>query len=229
MSATSLFVTGTDTGSGKTLVTAALLAAFSRRGSRVAGMKPVASGAQATAGGLRSDDALALLEQSNVSIPYALANPYCFQPAIAPHIAAQEAGVRIELTTLQTAHGELALRADLVIAEGAGGWLTPLNERDTLADFARLIGARVILVVGLRLGCINHALLSAQAIGAAGLELAGWIANSVDPHLLRPAENIRTLTMRIDAPLLAVIPHRPGPTAEWAAGFFDPSRLGPLA
>lgn len=207
--AQSIFVTGTDTGVGKTLIAQALIHAYARAGMKAAGMKPVASGAQATPEGLRNEDALALIAQANVPLPYALVNPYCFEPAIAPHIAAAEAGVRMNTSVLLHAHAEIAARADKIIVEGAGGWLTPLNQHETLADFAAAIHAEVVLVVGLRLGCINHALLTAQAIDRAGLSLAGWVANTVDPDMPRMSENIQTLTERLPGRLMGVVPHFP--------------------
>lgn len=210
MTAHSLFITGTDTGVGKTLVAGELIAGLVRQGKKVVGMKPVASGSRMTAEGLRNDDALNLIAHSNVSAPYSLINPYCFEPAIAPHIAAAEARVHIDLSILQAAHAQLAERSDQVIVEGAGGWLTPLNGRETLADFARIIRAEVVLVVGLRLGCINHALLTAQTIAASGLKLTGWIANTIEPDMPRLAENIRALEERLPAPRLSTIAYRRG-------------------
>jgi dethiobiotin synthetase len=195
-------VTGTDTGVGKTLIAAALIHKLAQQGKKVVGMKPVASGGR--------DDALALMAEVNVEAPYELVNPYCFEPAIAPHIAAAQAGVRIEMQVLQQAHAQLNAAADIVVAEGAGGWLTPLNERETLADFARLIAAEVVLVVGLRLGCINHALLTARAIGAAGLKLSGWVANTLEADMPRALDNIQSIEARLPAPLLCIVPYNPG-------------------
>lgn len=213
----SLFVTGTDTEVGKTLVAAAVLHRLVAGGLKAVGMKPVASGCRLTEEGLRNDDALSLMEQSNVAAPYGLVNPYCFEPAIAPHIAAAEAGVRIELNVLRDAHAQLAAKADALVIEGAGGWLTPLTEQETLADFARMTGAQVILVVGLRLGCINHALLTAGAIEESGLGSVGWVANTLDPHMPRLHENVRALQERLRMPLLGVVPHAPGMSAQKCA------------
>lgn len=202
-----LFVTGTDTGVGKTVVATALLQALGARGLRVAGMKPVASGSLATPAGLRSEDALALQRQATVRTRYVDVNPYAFAPAIAPHVAAAEVGVEIDLLALEHAFERLALVSDLVVIEGAGGWLTPLSAAATLADFATAIDARVILVVGLRLGCLNHALLTLQGIERAGLPLAAWVGNRIDPSFERCLENVRTLQARLRAPRLALIEH----------------------
>lgn len=202
-----LFVTGTDTGVGKTRVAAGLLAALAQRGQRVAGMKPVASGAQRTPHGLRNDDALALLAASSVRIRYEDANPYAFVPAIAPHLAAAEEGTAIEMPVLVHAFERLALVADHVVIEGAGGWLTPLSSDRTLADFAALVDAEIILVVGLRLGCLNHALLTAQAIRWSGLPLVGWIGNGIDAGFERGQANIAALHERLPAPCLGLLPH----------------------
>lgn len=214
---TPLFVTGTDTGVGKTRVATALLHAFARRGLSVAGMKPVASGCSESAQGLRNDDAQALLAASSVRLRYADVNPYAFAPPIAPHIAAEEAGREIDLAVLEHAYQRLAMLAQRVVIEGAGGWLTPLGPRTTLADFATLIGADVILVVGLRLGCLNHALLTAQAIRAAGLELAGWVGNAIDPGFERAQANLATLR-QLPGPCLGVFPHQPAAGADDLAG-----------
>lgn len=202
-----LFVTGTDTGVGKTVVAAALMHALGARRLRIAGMKPVASGCRAMPEGLRNDDALALQRQASVRTRYIDVNPCAFAPAIAPHLAAAEAGITIELATLEHAFERLALVSDLVVIEGAGGWLTPLNAAATLADFAAAIDARVVLVVGLRLGCLNHALLTLQGIERAGLQLAGWVGNRIDPSFERCEENVRTLQARLRAPRLALIEH----------------------
>lgn len=208
----SLFVTGTDTGIGKTRVAVTLLAALARHGHSVAGMKPVASGCRSTDAGLRNADAEALLAASSVRLKYADVNPYAFAPAIAPHIAAEETGQVIDLQVLEHCHARLAMVAEYVVVEGAGGWLTPLGPAATLADFAAQIDARVILVVGLRLGCLNHALLTTQAIRSAGLELVGWIGNAIDPAFERAPANIATLRSRIPAPCLGLLPHGPTDT-----------------
>ena len=203
------FVTGTDTGIGKTRVTAGLLQAFARAGRKTVGMKPVASGAAMTPEGLRNEDALALQAAASERRPYALVNPYCFAPAVAPHLAAMEAGVEIGLDAIRGAYGELCQGADTVLVEGVGGWQVPLAPALELPDLARELDLPVILVVGLRLGCLNHALLTARALAADGLHLAGWVANAVDPAFERPEANVATLEAELHAPLLARLPHAP--------------------
>jgi len=202
----SYFVTGTDTGVGKTVVTLGLMRCLQDRGRRVVAMKPVASGCQRTSRGLRNDDALLLLQQSSLPLEYSEVNPYAFEPAIAPHLAAAEAGCRIELATIGTAYRRLATQADQVCVEGIGGWLVPLNEAQTTADLASELGLGIILVVGMRLGCLNHALLTQAAIAAAGLHFAGWVANQPPPGCERVGENIDTLRSRLAAPLLGSVP-----------------------
>lgn len=202
-----LFVTGTDTGVGKTLVAAALLRGFRQRGLRVAGMKPVASGCERTPAGLRNEDALALQAQSSAHWPYATVNPFAYEPPIAPHVAAAEAGVPIDFDTIAACYRQLDADSDLVVVEGAGGWLVPLAGERTIADLAASLGLDVVLVVGLRLGCLNHAFLSAEAIAARGLTLAGWVANTVDPGYERLEANLATLDARLPAPRLGLVPH----------------------
>jgi dethiobiotin synthetase len=216
-----LFVTGTDTAVGKTRAAAALMTALAERGLSVAGMKPVASGCRMTAEGLRNEDAEVLLAASNVRLKYADVNPYAFAPAIAPHIAAEEAGLTIEFPVLEHAHARLAMLVQCVVIEGAGGWLTPLGRDTTLANFAAQIDARVALVVGLRLGCLNHALLTAQAIRATGLDLAGWIGNAIDPAFERMEANVATLRARLPAPCLGLFPHNTGATTSDLASLLD--------
>src|SRR6185312_4091795 len=187
------FVTGTDTGIGKTRVSAGLLKALSKSGLKTVGMKPVASGAETTAAGLRNEDALTLQSAASLKRPYELVNPYCFAPPVAPHLAAREAGVEIELDRLLGAYGELCRGADAVVVEGVGGWQVPLSDSLELPDLARALELPVVLVVGMRLGCLNHALLTARALRADGLELAGWVANAIDPAFQRPEANLATL------------------------------------
>jgi dethiobiotin synthetase len=203
------FITGTDTGIGKTRVTAGLLKAFARQGRKTVGMKPVASGAQVTREGLRNQDALMLQAAASEKRAYALVNPYCFAPPVAPHIAALEAGVEISLDTLRAAYAELCQGADTVLVEGVGGWQVPLSPALELPDLAREFGLPVILVVGMRLGCLNHALLTARALNADGLELAGWVANDIDLAFERPEANIASLEAELHAPLLARLPFAP--------------------
>lgn len=212
------FVAGTDTGAGKTLVAAALLAAAARRGLRTVGVKPVASGCYRVAGELRNDDALMLARAMSEPLDYALVNPVALEPAIAPHIALAEAGLSLGAADLAARCGPaLASAAEFAVVEGAGGWRVPLNAHETLADTAAALALPVILVVAMRLGCINHALLSAEAIRRDGLRLAGWVANYVDPSMDRPAENLATLERWLPAPLLGTIPHLNSPEAERAA------------
>jgi dethiobiotin synthetase len=199
------FVTGTDTGVGKTLVSAALLHTLARHHRRVVGMKPVAAGLIDHEGQWVSEDAQALRAASNFSVPAELDNPVALPDALAPHIAAARAGRSVSVAELLTAHRALKERADVVVVEGAGGWRVPVNDQETLADLARAIGAPVVLVVGLRLGCLNHALLTAEAIRADGLQLAGWVANAVDPEMPCRDENVQALRQRLSAPLLGSV------------------------
>jgi dethiobiotin synthetase len=204
------FVTGTDTGVGKTVVTLALMQLLQKQGRAVAAMKPVAAGSELTPAGLRNTDALLLQRQASVALDYALVNPYAFAPAIAPHIAAEQAGVTIETDIIYNKFSKIEKSVDCVLVEGAGGWQVPLNETETLADVARLLGLDVIMVVAIRLGCLNHALLTAASITAAGCTLAGWVANLLPPLSGCAQENIITLKSRISAPLLGVLPEFQG-------------------
>ncbi|MBU0622804.1 MAG: dethiobiotin synthase [Gammaproteobacteria bacterium] len=210
----SYFITGTDTGVGKTLLSCALLHAFAARGDRVAGFKPVAAGCDERD---HNDDALALRAASSMQLTYGQVNPYCFPHAIAPHLAARHAGVRIEFKRILTSYRELAAQADEVVVEGAGGFLVPLNDKQTTADLAKELDLPVILVVGMRLGCLNHALLTVRAIDDHQLECAGWVANVLDESMPALQENIETLCERIAAPLLGIVPHQPQPDAQAAA------------
>ena len=207
--APALFVTGTDTGVGKTRIAAALCRGFAAAGLRVAAMKPVASGCERTLQGLRNEDALALLAAMNVRARYDEVNPYAFAPAIAPHIAAQEAGIDIDFAVLDRAYERLRLRSEALIVEGAGGWLAPLDATRGFADLAAHWQLDVVLVVGLRLGCLNHALLTVESIERRGLRLRGWVANSIDPHFERLAQNVAALDSRIAAPRLGSLPFAP--------------------
>ena len=207
------FVTGTDTGVGKTLIACALLHAFSGRGLRTVGMKPVAAGAVYDAGKLVNEDVVALTAASSVKAPPDLVNPYCFAPPIAPHIAASEAETRIDLARLERAYSGLAALADCVIVEGAGGFRVPLGPDVDTRDLAVRLGLPVILVVGMRLGCLNHALLTADAVRSAGLPIAAWVANEIDPAMDRAQENVKALEARLGAPLLARIAYCTKPDA----------------
>jgi dethiobiotin synthetase len=196
------FVAGTDTGVGKTLVAATLLRRFGALGLRAAGMKPIAAGCEQG----RNDDVEALLAAGMVGLDRSLVCPYLFEPPIAPHIAAREAGVKIDLAVIDAAFRELHAQVDVLIVEGVGGFRVPLNEHDDTAGMARRFGLPVILVVGLRLGCLNHALLTRDAIEAEGLELAGWVANRIDPGMARADENVQALRERLGTRLIADVP-----------------------
>lgn len=214
-----LFVTGTDTGVGKTLVACALLHALAAQGLRVVGMKPVAAGRQSDGSFL---DVESLVAASNVSAPREWINPYAFDPAIAPHIAAAQAGVRIEPARILAAWRKLSALADTVVVEGVGGFRVPLNETWDTGDLAADLGLAVVLVVGMRLGCLNHALLTFEAIAGRGLTLAGWVANRMDPAMDAFDTNIAALRERIPAPLLGVIPRLQRPGAAEAARYLEP-------
>ncbi|MCL5669339.1 MAG: dethiobiotin synthase, partial [Gammaproteobacteria bacterium] len=203
------FITGADTGVGKTWVALGLLKVLADADYRTAAFKPVACGGIQTAAGLRNEDALLLGEQAALRAPYDEVNPYFFAAPIAPHLAARDAGIRIELPRIKKQFDALAGRADRVIVEGAGGWLVPLNERETMADMARLLGLPVVLVVGVRLGCLNHALLTVQSIVQHGVPLAGWVANAVQPEFTELERNIAALRERITAPCLGSVPYLP--------------------
>ena len=213
----SFFVTGTDTGVGKTLVTAALLRALREAGHRVAGMKPVAAGSEPGPEGPANEDALLLQAESSARHTYADVNPWLFEPAIAPHIAAAEAGVAIDLARIAAAHARLAAAADVLIAEGAGGFLVPLDAHRSFAEIPVLLRMDVILVVGLRLGCLNHALLTAEAIASRGLAFAGWVGNAIDPRFARREANVDTLAARLAAPCLGLVPWMERPDVGTAA------------
>lgn len=201
------FVTGTDTDVGKTTIAAGLLRAARLAGLSTAAVKPLASGCEAGADGLRNSDALALLAECSLPLSYAEVNPFAFAPAIAPHLAAREAGVQLKVEALAAAvQAVLAQQADFTLVEGAGGWRVPLDGQATLAELPVALDLPVILVVGVRLGCINHALLTAEAIARDGLRLAGWVANVLDPQTSRLDDNLRTLTERLAAPCLGRVP-----------------------
>jgi dethiobiotin synthetase len=209
VSARGLFITGTDTEIGKTVVGCALVRAFAARGERVAVMKPIAAGAERTPEGLRNEDALALMEAASVKHPYVRVNPFCFEPPISPHIAAKEAMIEIDMTKIAAEYRAIAVTSDRVVVEGAGGWLAPISETVTMADLARALGLPALLVVGLRLGCLNHAALTRRAIEALGVPFAGWIANRPGPPMQREAENLATLALRLGEPPLSIVPFAP--------------------
>ena len=207
------FVTGTDTGVGKTLIACALLRAFAAEGRSVVGMKPVAAGSEAG----RWADVEALTGASSVRAPARLVNPYAFEPAIAPHIAAEIAGARIEIEAIARAYDGLSRLAEVVVVEGVGGFLVPLNARNTGADLAERLALPVVLVVGMRLGCLNHALLTRAQIEARGLRCAGWVGNCVLPEMPYLEANIRALKERLECPPLGVVPFQPDPDPAAAA------------
>jgi dethiobiotin synthetase len=220
------FVTGTDTGVGKTLVATGLVRLLAGRGRRVLGLKPVASGAVTTPAGLRNDDARALAAESSVKVPYALTNPHCFEPAIAPHLAAQEAGVTLALDDLVDWYARATASAAIAIVEGAGGWRVPLHPQGYLSDLPERLGLGVILVVGLKLGCLNHARLTVEAIGGTGrCPFAGWIGSHVDRDLERVEANVATLEKLLGGPALAMVPALPQPSAAAAAEWLARPRL----
>lgn len=220
-----LFVTGTDTDAGKTLVSLGLMAALQAKGQRVLGMKPVASGSLVGPEGPRNADASALLAQGSRPVPYELVNPYALVPPIAPHIAAGEAGIDIEIETLIGAYRTLAGQADWVLVEGVGGWRVPLGATLWVSDLPLALDLPVVLVVGLKLGCINHSLLSVESILASGARLTGWVANSVDPAMLAREQNLATLAALIEAPCLGVVPHLADPRPGQVAAYLKVERL----
>ena len=217
----SLFVTGTDTGVGKTLASCTLLHALRARGLRAVGMKPLASGSDATPDGLRNEDALALQAASDPRPRYEDVNPYALPLPLAPELAARDAGIEVALAPMLAAHARLAAQSDVVVVEGVGGWAAPLSPSLDQADLVRALGddVPVVLVVGLRLGCLNHAYLSARAIAADGCRLAGWIGTGVDPGMARIDDNRALLAARLQAPCLGWLPWQPAP---------DPAALAPL-
>ncbi|WP_039915300.1 dethiobiotin synthase [Cellvibrio mixtus] len=221
MSRKQFFVTGTDTNVGKTLVAAGLLLVAKKQGVRTAALKPVAAGCEKTCAGLRNDDALLLQSVMTESLAYEQINPIALQSAIAPHIAAaQEKRVLSADRIAGFCRGSLQ-QAEFTLIEGAGGWRVPLNPRETMADLAMILQLPVLLVVGVRLGCINHALLTAEAIRNDGLQLAGWVANCVDADMPVLQENIESLAARIPAPCMGVVPRLDLPDPEQVAAMID--------
>jgi dethiobiotin synthetase len=220
-----IFVTGTDTGCGKTEITLGLMAAWQAQGLRVLGMKPVASGAEALPSGLRNEDALRIQAQGSSQAPYGLVNPYVFTPPIAPHIAAGEAGVEIELAPIAGALGALSGECDRLVVEGVGGWRVPLGASLYVSDLPPALGLPVLLVVGMRLGCLNHALLTSESIRARGCHLAGWVANGIDPRMLAGDANLATLAALLAAPCIGVVPWCAGRDPKATAGHLDPGLI----
>ncbi len=217
---TAYFVVGTDTGIGKTHATCALLHALARRHARVCGMKPIAAGGVHTADGFSNEDSIAHRAASTVRVPPALDNPILLPEPLSPHIAAARAGAPISFDTVLGAVAELRSRTDALVVEGAGGFLVPLSQTQTGADLAIALQLPLVLVVGMRLGCLNHALLTVEAIRARGLVLAGWIANRIDPDFLCPDENLAYLGSHLGAPLWADLPFSPSPDARADANRF---------
>lgn len=206
-----VFITGTDTGIGKSVVSATLLAALNANGHRAVGMKPVASGCRQTAQGLRNDDAELLIAHSAGTPDYAQVNPFALTEAIAPHLAARHAGVEIRLDPIEAAFAALSTNSDFVVVEGVGGWMVPLSGTLMQADLVRALGLPAILVVGLKLGCLNHAQLSARAIADDGCRLIGWIGNRIDPVMDCAEENLVTLRSHLHAPCLGILPFAASP------------------
>lgn len=202
-----VFVTGTDTGVGKTVIACALARGLRAAGRRVAAMKPVAAGAEPTAAGLRNLDAVLLMRAAGSTAAYTDVNPYCFEPPISPHIAADEAKIPIDVDKIKEKYTQLSQAADFSVVEGAGGWLAPLSATASMADLAQVLGLPALVVVGVRLGCLNHAHLTRGAIAARGVPFAGWVASVLDPSMARLAENLATLEELLGAPPLAVVPH----------------------
>lgn len=207
MTARGIFVTGTDTAVGKTVVACALTRGLKTLGLRVAVMKPVASGSVRTAAGLRNPDAVALAAASNVQASYEQINPYCFEAPVSPHIAAKDAGICVDTDVIRRGFLALGKSADWVVVEGAGGWLAPISERQTMADLAWALGIPALMVVGVKLGCLNHAQLTQLAIEARGVSFAGWIANHPEPSMERAAENLAALERLLGEPALAHVAH----------------------
>ena len=220
------FITGTDTGVGKTLVTAALLHLAEKQGLKAFGIKPVAAGCDETPEGLRNEDALLLQTHSSIKLSYEQINPIALRAAKAPHIAAAEEGRRLNLDRLVgLCRGTLMQPADLRLIEGAGGWRVPLNEFENLSGLPAQLKIPVVLVVGLRLGCLNHALLTAEAIHRDGVQLAGWVGSGIDPQMESVADNINSLKSRLPAPCLGVIPALGDVNVERAAGYLGLEKL----
>jgi dethiobiotin synthetase len=220
MNKKAFFITGTDTDVGKTVIAAGLLFAAKQRGLTTAALKPVAAGCTQTEAGLRNDDALMLQSVITQNLGYEQINPIALAPAIAPHIAAQQTNRRLSVDRLAGFCRGVLGAADVTVIEGAGGWRVPLNNAETLADLARVLQLPVILVVGIRLGCINHALLTAEAIARDGVTLAGWVANCVDVNMPFIDENIEALQQRLPFPFLGKVPWISKVTPESVAGYF---------
>ncbi len=220
------FIAGTDTSVGKTLITAALLHQASQRGLETLALKPVAAGCTLIDGELRNDDALILDKFSSVTLPYQQLNPIALEAPIAPHLAAANVNRRLSADRVAgICRGAMMVKWDLCLVEGAGGWRVPLNARETMADIPILLALPVVLVVGIRLGCLNHAMLSAEAIARDKLPIAGWVANILDPDMLEADANIATLLQRFPFPLLGSVPFQKDITPQEASKHLDISKL----
>lgn len=216
-----IFITGTDTGIGKTVVSCALLIKLKQSGLKVQGMKPVASGCTLTDNGLRNEDAELLIKYSSAVQEYGQVNPYAFEPAIAPHVAAAQANEEIDLDIILQKYNELKTHADCIIVEGVGGWQVPLNASQTVADLALTLKLPVLLVAGIRLGAINHALLTYEAIQQSGLDCLGWVANIIDGEMVNSDETIDAIQRRIAVPLLGVLPYQQALQVEQLASYLQ--------
>lgn len=220
--ANTFFVTGTDTGVGKTVISCALLEAARAKGLSTVAIKPIAAGCEETPEGLRNEDALALMQHMSVPLSYQEVNPVALPEPLSPHIAAARAGRRINIQQLAgLCRGTLMRRADFCLVEGAGGWRVPVSERELFSALPKALGMPVVLVVGLRLGCLNHAVLTAEAIIKDGLRLAGWVGNVVDPQMGALEENIDTLKRMLPVPCLGIVPWLEGDVAVQAAAHLE--------
>jgi len=221
------FITGTDTDVGKTIATCSLLHAFSQKNLKTLGVKPLASGADYTPEGLKNQDALMLQEWSTLKLPYSHVNPIVFQKPIAPHLAAAQSNEILSVENILSRCHALTqdYGADLTLVEGAGGWKVPLNDQETMADLAMHLNFHVIFVVGLRLGCLSHALLTYESILRKGLPIAGWIANHIEEDFSYAIKNIETLKQFISFPLIGVIPYQKKPNPAFLSNYLDTSSL----
>ncbi len=219
--ATGYFVTATDTGTGKTLISGGLVEAFTQQGLRAVGLKPVATGCQETEAGLRNEDARYFMDHAAIELEYDQVNPYAFAPPISPNIAAREAGVEIDLEHLKRIYHDVASGVDRVVVEGVGGWKVPLGDDVFVSDLAVELELAVIMVVPLKLGCINHAVLTLESMAAAGVELVGWVPNMLDRSLTHVPDVIDTITRYCDAPMLGIVPPLQSPLPGVVAQHLD--------